>query len=381
MSYYYFPKYVTVAEKRAKALQKLDKLKKKNPNLKPVRIDGQTIASTWWGKEWNSNLERYADYSNRIGRGRSYVRHGAVLHLDITPGKIDALVQGSQSAPYEVTISIKPIPKKNWEAIKAACKGKLGSLQTLIAGKFPKEMALLFTQKGDGLFPSPEEISFECSCPDWASMCKHVAAVLYGVGSRLDHDPDLFFVLRKVDKNDLISEAVTESKNDLLKKAARKSSRVLESDVALSDMFGIDLDDTPAETAPKSVAPLKKKAGKKATPPSEAPKKSKTPIKLRDPIKKIVAKNSRIVKQPQKTDRKEPLTPAEIMEQVEDKIRNGKADGVKISDIISETGLDTIKIRNAITRLKQLKKIESAGWGLYRVISTKKKKDLKVRKP
>ncbi|RPJ82137.1 MAG: hypothetical protein EHJ94_02795, partial [Deltaproteobacteria bacterium] len=192
MSYYYgFPQYVSVGEKRAKAERKLKQLKKKNTDIQPIVLEGSAIAKTWWGKEWNKNLERYADYSNRIGRGRSYIRHGAVLDLKIKPGQVEALVQGSRSNPYSVFISIEPIPKKNWDAIKQSCKGKMDSLKKLIAGEFPKTLGAIFTQEGNGLFPVPKEIKFKCSCPDWASMCKHVAATLYGVGARLDQDPHL----------------------------------------------------------------------------------------------------------------------------------------------------------------------------------------------
>ena len=155
-------------------------------------IEGTAIARTWWGKAWNKNLESYADYHNRIGRGRSYVRHGAVLDLQIGSGLVESLVQGSRSRPYSVTIRIKAMGKKNWEEIKTASQGKLDSLQELLAGKFPKGLGEIFTTQGKGLFPSPKEIDFDCSCPDWASMCKHVAATLYGIGARLDQDPELF---------------------------------------------------------------------------------------------------------------------------------------------------------------------------------------------
>ncbi|TFG38070.1 MAG: hypothetical protein E4H46_00495, partial [Desulfobacterales bacterium] len=193
MSYWGYPRYVSVAEKKAKAEKKLKQLRKKNPDIQPVVIEGNILARTWWGKSWNQNLERYADYDNRIGRGRSYVRHGAVLDLKIDTGKVTALVQGSTSRPYEVEIKIQAISQANWSAIKKQCEGQLKSLQDLLAGKFPKILADIFFAKEKGLFPSPQAISFDCSCPDWASMCKHVAAALYGIGARFDEDPSLFF--------------------------------------------------------------------------------------------------------------------------------------------------------------------------------------------
>ncbi|MBW2612824.1 MAG: hypothetical protein JRE12_10775, partial [Deltaproteobacteria bacterium] len=117
MSDWRFARYVSVGEKRAKALKKLKQLRKKNPNIEPVVVEGRTLAKTWWGKAWNNNLERYADYANRIGRGRSYIRHRAVLDLQIEPGKVTALVQGSRAKPYSVSIKIRKLSKKTWREI------------------------------------------------------------------------------------------------------------------------------------------------------------------------------------------------------------------------------------------------------------------------
>ena len=242
MSFYGgYTAYVTVAEKRKLAEASVKKLKKKNPDISPVIIEGRTIAKTWWGKSWNKNLESYADYSNRIARGRSYVKNGAVLDLKITEGTINALVQGSGSKPYKVDISIRALPKSIWEDIINQCLGKIESIEELIEGKFPKALSELFTAKGKGLFPAPNEIALSCSCPDYAVMCKHVAAVLYGVSSRLDDKSELFFVLRKVNINNLISEAVNKKTQTLLEKSKAKGRRVIE-DTDMFDMFGIDID-------------------------------------------------------------------------------------------------------------------------------------------
>lgn len=239
--YYGYPRYVSVGEKRAKARRKLEQLKKKHPGIRPVVIEGNTLVRTWWGKAWNGNLAKYADYSNRVGRGRSYVRHGAVLDLQISPGQVNALVQGSRRSPYTVTVQIKPISKAIWKEIRAACEGQVASLQELLEGRFPKGLAELFMAKGSGLFPSPKEIEFKCSCPDWAYMCKHVAAVLYGIGTRLDEDPSLFFVLRKIKMDDLITQAVRDKSERLLRQAKKKTSRVID-DADLGEVFGIDLE-------------------------------------------------------------------------------------------------------------------------------------------
>ncbi len=242
MRYRGYPEYVTVAEKKARAARKLKELCKKNPNMKSVVIEGSAIARTWWGKAWNLNLERYADYSNRIGRGRNYVQHGAVLDLQIEPGLVNALVQGSISKPYSVCIKIQTLKKEIWKNIKAACENTLESFQELLAGKFPKALGEIFTSRDTGMFPVPREIKFSCSCPDWAGMCKHVAATLYGVGARLDEDPRLFFRLRDTEIGELIKQTVADRAEKLLEKATRKSGRIIE-DTELSSVFGIDFEE------------------------------------------------------------------------------------------------------------------------------------------
>lgn len=242
--YYYsgFPRYVSVGEKLLKARKKLKQLKKKNPSITPLILQGTKLTRTWWGKAWNTNLEKYADYSNRIGRGRSYIRNGFVLDLKINPGEVTSLVQGSRSHPYKVAIKIDPLGKGAWNEIKKHCEGKIESLQELIEGRFPHDLIEIFTAKGKGLFPSPKEIKFNCNCPDWASMCKHVAATLYGVGVKLDDDPKLFFLLRKTKMDDLITEALRDKSKKMLKKAEKRTSRVID-DLEAGKMFGIDIDE------------------------------------------------------------------------------------------------------------------------------------------
>ena len=243
--------YEPVSIKKARAARSLEKLKKKNAQLSPVRVAGRKLAGTWWGIAWNENLERYADYANRIDRGRSYVRQGAVLDLQIEPGKVFGLVQGSRVNPYKVEITIQPLKPATWKTIVQACTGNIHSLQDLISGKFPKNLAELFTVKGAGLFPTPREIELHCSCPDWADMCKHVAAVLYGIGARFDEDPTLFFRLRQVNFDDLITSALNQTSDTLLDRSAQKSRRSLDHD-DLSGLFGIDLS-AASEAGPESV--------------------------------------------------------------------------------------------------------------------------------
>ena len=364
MSYWEFPKYVSVAEKRAKAEKKLKQLRKKNPDIKPVVIDGRAIAKTWWGKSWNKNLELYADFSNRIGRGRSYVRHGAVLDLQIKPGKITSFVQGSTSKPYSVSVDIKTMDKQTWRDIKKKCIGKLDSLQKLIAGKFPRALSEMFTAKGSGLFPAPKEITFSCSCPDSAYMCKHVAATLYGIGARLDEDPGLFFSLRKINVNDLVSQAVKESAADLLKKAETKTARVMDAS-DMSDVFGIDLDegidlDVPDKRLAGKSPVKKKKFTKKRRPHTKAKaKKTKIPKPSKKRSEALSNKGTLSGKIVKKSSRD-----ASAINIVEKIIKRRKK-GIGIPELIDKTGFKDTKVRNIVFRLKKEGRIRNISKGVY----------------
>ncbi len=351
MSYWgYYPRYVSVAEKRAKADRKLKQLKKKNPGINPIMIEGSAIARTWWGKSWNLNLERYADYSNRIGRGRSYVRHGAVLDLQIKSGRVESLVQGSRSKPYSVRIKIKTVNKKIWQEIKAACGGKLDSMQGLLAGKFPKALGDIFMAQGKGLFPSPKEIEFSCSCPDWAYMCKHVAATLYGIGARLDEDPGLFFKLRKVKMKDLVTGAVKDSARRLLKKAKRKTGRVI-ADTDLADVFGIDMEG-PVDSNKKKAKGAKKTTRTKK-PSKDAAKKVKTRSAAGKPGKKT------------KTGKAAPVKKVKPpFDTVLGIVRRSRK-GVTVAQIKEKTGFDDKEIRNFINKARRQGRIKSLNRGVY----------------
>jgi uncharacterized Zn finger protein len=233
-----FYDYVPVARKAANAQKALAKLKKKNPDIRPVVISGSKIAKTWWGNAWNKNLEAYADYANRIGRGRTYVRNGFVLDLRISPESVSAVVAGSRPEPYNVKIAIDALSRAKWNKITEICGRSIANIDQLVNGRFPKELETLFTQKGDGLFPSPEEIKFSCDCPDWASMCKHVAAVLYAIGARFDEDSTLFFKLRNIEIEALIRKSIEEKMENMLKNSDKKTRRVM-MDADIAALFGI----------------------------------------------------------------------------------------------------------------------------------------------
>jgi uncharacterized Zn finger protein len=235
-----------MAQRRAKAIRKMAKLIKKGQRISPVEISGRTIASTFWGKAWCDNLESYSDFSNRLPRGRTYVRNGSVLDLQIEPGKVTSVVSGSEL--YRATIKIKPLKTATWKVVKTTCGQQIGSLVELLQGNLSKGVMEIVTARGGGLFPSPKEIEMSCSCPDWAGMCKHVAATLYGVGNRLDHQPGLLFTLRQVDHMELIAEAGSPVATTF----RGKKKLIATSDLA--DVFGIELDSGPASAIDKPVA-------------------------------------------------------------------------------------------------------------------------------
>jgi uncharacterized Zn finger protein len=244
LSWYEFRPYVSAAEKRRRAAREVAKRKKKGHAVEPVNIEGRAIARTFWGKGWCDHLESYSDYANRLPRGRTYVRNGSVLHLGVGPGRIDALVQGSEL--YEVSVDIAPLAKPRWKGLVSACAGQIDSLVELLQGKLSRGVMQVVSDRERGLFPAPSQIQMKCSCPDWAEMCKHIAAVLYGIGARLDEQPDLLFVLRKVDHLELLSTAA---------KAPRARRPSGTPSIAASDLgsvFGIDIDVREDGVVPRS---------------------------------------------------------------------------------------------------------------------------------
>jgi uncharacterized Zn finger protein len=262
--FYLWRPYVSAAERRRKAEREIAKSRKKDAQMEPVVIRGRAIAATFWGKAWCDNIERYSDYSNRLPRGRTYVRNRSVLDLRITAGKVAARVMGSHL--YTVEVRVAAVPRTRWNAVCKECAGAIDSLVELLQGRFSKSVMERVCQPGTGLFPSPKEITFTCTCPDWASMCKHVAAVLYGIGARLDEKPGLLFALRKVDEKDLIAEA---GKDLPLAGKGLKTGKVLES-TELSNIFGIEMADATEPPVEKTARKTKRKlptapAGKKTT--------------------------------------------------------------------------------------------------------------------
>jgi uncharacterized Zn finger protein len=296
MSWYSFRPYVSVAARKANARREIAKLQKGGRRLDPVVIEGRAIAHTFWGKAWCDNLESYSDYENRLPRGRTYARNGSVIDLQIAQGKVTALVQGSSL--YEIEVEITPLSPERWKSFVQSTAGKISHLLELLQGRLPQGVLTLITDRKEGLFPSPTEIKLGCSCPDWADMCKHVAAVLYGVGARLDSRPELLFTLRGVQMQDLISAASVQASAPMESAAG---DAVAPED--LSAIFGVEIESAPLE-APAPVAskqpkvarkPLRKKTSAPIVSPPKHETKSKkkggkVPKKASVPARKTAVK-------------------------------------------------------------------------------------------
>jgi uncharacterized Zn finger protein len=237
MSWWEIDRKPNVQEQRRNAARESQRLTKRGEKLSPVVIEGRTIASSVWGKAWCENLESYRDFEYRLPRGRSYVRHRAVIDLKVSAGQIEGLVCGSEV--YSVRVAIKPLAQAHWSRIKTQCAGQVGSLIELLEGRLSESVMSIITHREGGLFPKPPEIQMDCSCPDSATMCKHVAAVMYGVGARLDLQPELLFVLRNTNHADLIAQAAD------FEVTRKGSGRKMIADDALGSVFGIELDSLP----------------------------------------------------------------------------------------------------------------------------------------
>lgn len=239
-----FHDYVSKTDKLMMAAASGKKLEKalKRP-LEPVILSSGKMAVSWWGIMWNKNLERYAEYESRIGRGKSYVKNGFVLDMQIEKGMVTAYVQGTRKAPYFVTIVIDPIKQEIFENIKRECQGKLDTLDELLGGKFSGELSDIFVKGGAGFFPDPREIRFRCTCPDWADCCKHVSATLYGIGSKLDTNPLLFFTLRSIDIDSFLSEVIQSKTSAVLNQGKCCESKRIIKNADVNHLFDIELDE------------------------------------------------------------------------------------------------------------------------------------------
>lgn len=237
-----FPKRATADERRQTIARETDRMRQTGQVVRPIEIEGRQIAKTFWGQAWCRHIECLSDFASRLDRGKTYARNGSVFHLDITPGKVFARVAGSEL--YDVTVDVQPLDPSRWEAIKLACAGQITSAVELLSGKLSDATMHILTDAETGMFPHADDFDLDCSCPDFARLCKHLAAVLYGVGARLDAAPELLFTLRGVDPTELIASAAT---NLVAAPAGSTKKTVKHADLA--DVFGIELatDDTPVQ--------------------------------------------------------------------------------------------------------------------------------------
>ncbi|WP_297394338.1 hypothetical protein [Acidiferrobacter sp.] len=303
MAYDSWKPYVSAAQRRKKAESVAAKAKKLGVSLTPIESYRGAIAKTFWGKAWCENLEGYSDYANRLPRGRTYVRNGSVIDLTITEGEVRAQVMGSDV--YTVTINVAVVPVKQWKAIGTDCANSIDSLIELLQGKLSTTVMERICKPGTGLFPGPKEIRFSCSCPDWASMCKHVAAVLYGVGARLDQQPELLFSLRRVDAKDLISQAGV----GVPKRQKRLETGKALDHARIADVFGIEMDETLPPTrgtrpqqAPRPEKNLARKpADKSAAAKSKKPLTAKKPARAKPPAGNRAGQRKLTVRMPSTT--------------------------------------------------------------------------------
>lgn len=261
--------YVPVAQRRVNAAKAVQKMAKGGAVISPVVLQSKKIATTFWGKAWCGNLEAYSDYSNRLPRGRTYVRNGSVVDLQIGKGRVTSMVSGSEL--YKIEIKITPLSKNLWEKVQYDCAGKIDSLIELLQGRLSTGVMEIVTRRDHGLFPAPKEISMKCSCPDSAYMCKHLAATLYGVGARLDEEPDLLFLLRGVDPSELISKA---SAAEAVRQTTPASSATAIGDADLADVFGIEIESVPAKPAMPKAPPLSPPV------PAKRPRAKKTALSV-----------------------------------------------------------------------------------------------------
>src|SRR6266700_6879855 len=180
---------------------------------RPIKVEGGiktrsehgAIGSTWWSKRWISVLESF-NMGARLTRGRSYARQGQVLSIDVQPGQVKAKVQGSRPRPYNVEIHLKPLSDQDWDKVTDAMADQAIFAAKLLAGEMPTNIEEAFSVVQLSLFPTAaRELETDCSCPDWANPCKHIAAVYYLLAERFDEDPFLIFKLRGRTKEQIIA--------------------------------------------------------------------------------------------------------------------------------------------------------------------------------
>ena len=219
---------LSVKQLGALATERLETLRADGAVLNPVVNSSRKLAASFWGSAWMKHLARCEAGGLCLAPGRSLLRHGCVLDLNIGPGLIAALVSADEL--YEVTLRIEPLDDEKLESLRNTCCGRIDSLVSLLEGKVDHAVLEILCAPEDGLLPEPADWHMNCSCPDWAEPCSHAAAAIYAAGVLIDADPMLLFRLRSVDPAALMAAP-----------SIPEAEAVFDAS-ALSSAFGIELD-------------------------------------------------------------------------------------------------------------------------------------------
>lgn len=215
-----------VADLARLAQQRRENLLQEGRQLHPVQGSSRNLASHFWGRAWMKHLALCEAGGLCLAPGRTLLRHGCVLDLQLAPGRVEALVSAQELV--EVQIDIAPLEDERLEALKEACSGRIDSLVSLLEGCTDEAVLQRLCDPETGLLPEPHDWHMNCTCPDWAEPCPHAAAALYATGTLIDVEPTLLFQLRQVEASSLIE-------------APKVEAEVFDTS-ALGSMFGIDLD-------------------------------------------------------------------------------------------------------------------------------------------
>lgn len=222
---------VSDLESRAECL--LQELRAQGDVLHPVKSKSKNLAKSFWGKAWMKSLQYCEQQGMRLAGGRTYLRHGCVLDVQVEPGLIRSRVLGEFL--YDVEIRTKTLDGERMRALSDCCVGNVASWVDLLQGQMNDELMGILSSEESGIFPLPNEWLFSCNCADYADVCKHVAATLYAFGVMIDSEPELLFTLRNISANDLLPHQIDVASID-------DDSRLRVDRNALQDMFGISLD-------------------------------------------------------------------------------------------------------------------------------------------
>ncbi|MCE2515019.1 MAG: helix-turn-helix domain-containing protein [Acidobacteria bacterium] len=259
---HWYPRYLSIGARRARALPEMLRLRERGVHVQPIETTGQTVARRFWGRRWFDHLDSFAGREDRLALGRALVRRGAVCHLEIRPGVVEAMVAGS--ALYRVVVRMRTTEPTAWQAVVRACAGRVGSIPDLLRGALPNGAIEAVTDPDRGLLPRREEIDPHCGCADGTALCRHAAAALYGVGLRLDAAPELLFRLRGVDETDLIAAGPAPAGAPPAGAAAgRPPADPVPADLAPADP--VPADPVPADPVPANPA------SEDSAPPGSAP--------------------------------------------------------------------------------------------------------------